>query len=110
MKSISGTWNHIASATLFNELLASVKRSEFFGGENESVANWPQTLSLPNPFNTRRWPQIGTLGLGSYGFITNDTKKNYETFYILDDNVTKIHGKHQFLFGAHIRRDLENIL
>ncbi len=110
MKSIAGTWVRVVSPTMFNELLVSVKRSEFVGGENESVDNWPDRFGLPNPFKTRRWPQVSNLGLGTYAFITNDTKKNYETFYVIDDNVTKIRGRHELQFGVHLRRDFENIL
>ncbi len=110
MKSIAGTWTRVLSPTTFNELLISVKRNEFIGGENESVANWPENFGLSNPFHTNRWPQVNNLGLGTYAFVTNDTKKNYDTAYVLDDNVTKIRGRHELLFGVHARRDLLNDL
>jgi hypothetical protein len=111
MKSIAGTWTRVISPTMFNELLISVKRNEFIGGENEKDGiNWADKFGLPNPFKTNRWLQAGTLGLGNYVFLTNDTKKNYDTAYVIDDNVTKIVGKHELLFGIHGRRDLLNDL
>ena len=111
MKSIAGTWTHIVSPTTFNELLASVKRNEFIGGENETTGiDWADKFGLPNPFHTNRFLQAGNLGLGNYVFLTNDTKKNYDTAYVLDDNVTKIHGRHELQFGVHARRDLLNDL
>jgi hypothetical protein len=110
MKSIAGTWTHVLSPSTFNELLVSVKRNEFVGGEHETGTNWADKFGLPNPFHTDRWLQAGSLGLGNYVFLTNDTKKNYDTAYVVDDNVTKIHGRHELLFGIHARRDLLNDL
>ena len=110
MKSIAGTWTHVFSATTFNEVLISVKRNEFFGGENESVDSWSDRFNLPNPFNSRRWTQAINTGLGTYAFVTNDTKKNYDTFYVIDDNATRIRGRHELQFGVHVRRDHLNDL
>jgi hypothetical protein len=109
MKTVGLTWLHSFSPTFFNETVASVKRSTWFGGEVEGT-NWPEKLGLPNPFNTTRFPQILNTGLNGYQFVTNDTKRNHETYFVLDDNLTKIHGKHEFQFGAHVRRDRLNIL
>jgi len=103
------SWLHTISPTFFNEMVTSFKRNEWFGGEVEGT-DWPDKLGLPNPFNTTRWPQIGTLNMGNYGYITNDTKKNHENNVILDDNLTKIQGKHEMQFGFHIRREYLNIL
>src|ERR1041385_8656951 len=102
LKSASLTWTHVFAPTFTNEFLISAKRNEWFGGENEGVDNWPDRLGLPNPFHTPRWPQTSNVGLGNFTFITNDTKKNYEAYYILDDNATKVMGRHEFQFGAHI--------
>jgi hypothetical protein len=109
MQAWAATWVHTFSPTFFSETIVSFKRNEWFGGEVEGT-NWPDKLGLPNPFNTTRWPQINTLGLGNFGYITNDTKKNHENYIVLDENFTKIKGKHELLFGAHLRRDYLNIL
>jgi hypothetical protein len=109
MQAWAFTWVHTFSPSFFSELTASFKRNEWFGGEVEGT-DWPDKLGLPNPFQTTRWPQISTLNMGNYGYITNDTKKNHENAIVLDDNFTKIRGKHELLFGFHIRRDYLNIL
>ena len=109
MQAWAVTWVHTFSPTFFHEVIGSFKRNEWFGGEVENT-NWPDKFGLPNPFQTTRWPQIGNLNMGNYGYITNDTKKNHENYFILDDNFTKIKGKHELLFGFHIRRDYLNIL
>jgi hypothetical protein len=111
VQSIATSWVRSFSPTLFNELLVSAKRNYWFGGEvGEGENDWHKQLGLPNPFNVGRWPQIQGTGLSSYQLITNDTKMNYENNYVVDDNVTKIHGKHELQFGGHFRHDFLNIL
>jgi hypothetical protein len=106
---LSVTWVHTFSATFFNEFIIAGKRNEWFGGEVEGT-DWPDRFGLPNPFQTTRWPQITGLNMGNFGYITNDTKKNHENPFVLDDNFTKVKGKHELLFGLHGRREYLNIL
>ena len=104
------TWLHNFSPSFFNEFVIAGKRNEWFGGESEG-GNWPDRFKLPNPFNTGRWPQIlGPRIWGTIGYITNDTKKNHENPFLLDDNLTLVKGKHELLFGFHGRREYLNIL
>lgn len=128
LKSASATWVHIISPSFSNELLLSTKTSDWTGGENDQGVNWPDKLGLPNPFNTGRVPRVTNLGLaagggsvqafpgaptsvtGGYQYVVNDTKENRETNFVFDDNLVKIYGKHEFLFGFHARRDYLNIL
>jgi hypothetical protein len=107
--SLAPTWLHTFSPTFFNEFIIAGKRNVWFGGEVEG-SNWPDKFGLPNPFNTGRWPQITGIGMGNYGYVTNDTKLNHENAFVLDDNLTKVIGKHEMQFGFHGRRDYLNIL
>src|SRR5688572_17266973 len=111
VQSIATSWVRSISPTLFNELLVSGKRNYWFGGEvGEGENDWHKQLGLPNPFNVGRWPQIQGTGLSSYQLITNDTKMNYENNYVVDNNATKIRGRHELQFGVHWRHDFLNIL
>jgi hypothetical protein len=107
--SLAPTWLHTFSPTFFNEFIIAGKRNVWFGGEVEG-GNWPDRFGLPNPFNSGRWPQITGLGMGNFGYVTNDTKMNHENVFVLDDNLTKVVGKHEMQFGFHGRRDYLNIL
>jgi hypothetical protein len=108
--SMAVNWAHTFSPTFFNELLLSGKRNILANGENlECEQDFPTLLGLPNPFGTCRWPQVNSI-LGNYAFITNDTKKNNENYIVLDENATKVHGRHELQFGGSFRRDLMNIL
>lgn len=117
ISSAAVSWVRTFTPTFFSELLVSGKRNTWFGGEvGEGATDWHEELGLPNPFNVRRWPQVRGTGLSIpgasnvYNLLTNDTKMNHENNYIIDNNLTKIHGKHEFLFGVHFRDDLLNIL
>ena len=87
--SLAPTWLHTFSPTFFNEFIIAGKRNVWFGGEVEG-GNWPDRFGLPNPFNSGRWPQITNLGMGNFGYVTNDTKMNHENAFVLDDNLTKV--------------------
>ena len=107
--SMSLTWAHTFSPTFFSQTVLSGKRNILANGENlEGQQNFPNELGLPNPFNTPRWPQISGI-LGNYALQTNDTKKNHENYIILNEDLTKVYGRHEFQFGGSYRRDLMNI-
>jgi len=114
-KSISLTETHTFSPTFFNEFLVSVRYQSQRGYEGDgtginSDVNWDVKLGLPNPYNSPKWPFIADTGLGSYDLETNDTKTNWMTYYILEDNATKVVGRHQVQFGLHFRRNILNSL
>jgi hypothetical protein len=128
LKSVAATWTHIFSPTFSNELTLSAKTIDLTVGQNDQGVDWPDKLGLPNPFQTNEVPLISGVGFeagqgamatspygptgvsGSYLFETNCTAENRETNFVLDDDFVKIHGKHEFLFGFHARRDYLNDL
>ncbi len=101
-------WTHTFSPTFFSETLVTVARDyrgqlPYTGGEEIS-----STLGLPNPFNGIGFPRIpytmsSSTGPGmSYDSSINPTI-NYGRIYNVDQNFTKIHGRHEFQFGVRIR-------
>ena len=114
-KSMSVTWTRVFSPTLFNELMLSGRYQSQVGGEGDgtginSNVNWADQWKLPNPFNSTKWPFFQTTGLSSYALTTNDTKSNWMTYLILEDNATKVIGKHELQFGVHLRNNYLNSL
>lgn len=113
IKSIAISWVHTFSPTLFSETLATAHRNTWFGGDPPSPVtdNWGKYLGLPTPFGSGMWPRLLNLGLynNSFQFSNNNTKRNHETYVILDENLTKIAGKHELQFGFHYRHDWLNI-
>jgi len=111
--SLSSTWIHTFGPTMFNELLISAKRQDWYGGNNNpDKINFIDMMGTPNPFGvtTEAIPQFTSTGLSGYDFRTNTWKKGIFNNFVIDNNATKIVGKHEIQFGGHLRYDQLNIL
>jgi hypothetical protein len=114
-KSLAVSHVHTFSPTLFNELLVSMSRQPWINTIGDPSRMYADELGLPNPFKSNLWPAIHTgpfTGSGGSGYMFgtfNATGQSY-WYTILDDNVTKIKGKHEFQFGVHYRRDSMDML
>lgn len=104
-KSMATNWTHSFSPTFFNEFGFSMSRTTggAYTGQNGYYADM---LGLPNPNHQVGFPVISTMGLstGNYFQPVNGTQQWFSHF-ILDDNATKIVGRHEILFGVHLRYD-----
>jgi hypothetical protein len=112
-ESAATSWVHIISPSLFNELTAAVRYRRGGGSTGTSTSlstNWFTQLGMPNPLGVNDWPQFTSTGLGNYNLTAPGTDRGNETYYTLDDNVTKIHGRHELLFGGHARKDFIDTL
>src|SRR5262245_23196756 len=105
----SATWVHNVSPSMTNELLVSASRDFHRRGSGDFETNYAAALGLPNPFGAANWPNISGSGLpggtpwpfgsaGLFWLITN--------YGIVQDNATKIYGKHEFQFGFHVRYEM----
>jgi hypothetical protein len=111
-KSIALNWSHTFSPTFFSEFTASASREygSIYTGEPGTL--WASQMGLPNPANQDGYPVIGTVGVRTSGnyLQPQNNRIRYFTFFILDDHMTKVQGKHEFQFGAHLRKDFLNWL
>jgi hypothetical protein len=113
--SVALNWTHTFSPTFFNEVLVSGNFETLFNGTGNLSTDYDAALGLPNPFGVGGWPGIysaGFPGVGSEGLSweTQNTTANHQFYTIVDDNGTKIQGKHELQFGFHFRDDRLNIL
>jgi hypothetical protein len=101
-------WTHTFSPTLFSETLVSVAhdyRGQLPFTGTEEIASG---LGLPNPFQGIGFPRIpysmsSATGPGmSYDSSINPTINNGR-IYNVDQNFTKIRGKHELQFGVRFR-------
>ena len=54
---------------------------------------------------------IGNFGIGTTNYFQPANRRTrWLNYFILEDNATKVKGKHEFQFGAHLRLDQWNIL
>ncbi|GGA63938.1 hypothetical protein GCM10011507_14440 [Edaphobacter acidisoli] len=99
-------FTHIFSPTFFSETILS---QQWFGEQNYAggtpFANFEQQLGLPNNFGEIGLPIIGS---GEIFSPFDGTQFQYgmtQTIVNLDENLTKIYGRHQFLFGIRVRHE-----
>jgi hypothetical protein len=100
------TWVHTFSPTLTNEVLFNASRDYQWRGSGDKHTNYSAALGLPNPFQAANWPNFTGMDLGSYPFGTAGLFWLVSNFGIIEDNATKVYGKHELQFGFHFREEL----
>ncbi len=102
-------WVRTFSPTMFNEVMASFAHTwrDRFTGDGKTM--YIDQFGLPNPFKVQAFPYIVSLGVGPDVRPYNHNKFVHD-FVIVDDNVTKIKGRHELEFGVHLRWDHLNTL
>ncbi|MEK7403839.1 MAG: carboxypeptidase-like regulatory domain-containing protein [Acidobacteriota bacterium] len=98
------------SPTFFNEVLASAGRETWSKATGELGVRYADQLGLPNPFSVGGWPSLDSTGLSGYTFQSDSSQGFWNTHVIVDDNATKIAGRHELQFGFHHRYEQLNIL
>lgn len=109
-KSLALSYTRTFGPTMFNELTASVTRENWWTGTGEPGVFYADQLGLPNPLNVPGWPGIYDTGFDSLFYETENTQATDFTYLIVDNNTTKILGKHELQFGFHYRYDQLNAL
>lgn len=97
---------HTFSPTLINEILFSYSYTWRNQVTGEPGVNYNAQLGLPNPFNQTGFPYISNIGMGPFRYLrpANANERHF-SYYIVEDNVTKVWGKHELQFGMHLRYD-----
>ncbi len=94
------TWVRTLSPSLTNELLINYSRDYQFRGSGDRHTDYSAALGLPNPFQAFNWPSVTDAGVGAWPFGSQTPFWLITNYYIIQDNATKIHGKHEFQFGV----------
>ena len=107
IQTISGAlgFSHVFSPTFFSETILSQQWQRMYvQGAEISNQNYEPLLGLPNNFGQTGFPTIGSNLIMPYG----GSQFNYGMSQILstlDENMTKVFGKHQLLFGGRYRHE-----
>ncbi|MGH9662173.1 MAG: TonB-dependent receptor, partial [Bryobacteraceae bacterium] len=107
---VTATWNHTFSASMLNEFRFGWNRSRTFRlaetsfGKNyaREVFNLKNTTDVPMVFGV---PSFGTTGFGTIGSLSQAIGATDENFQFTD-NLSLVHGKHNFRAGFQISRQL----
>jgi hypothetical protein len=101
---------HTFSPTFFSETLFNVSNEDFFIYVGFDDVDWSTKLGLPNPFHKTGWPNLSTTGFGMDYEYADNKRRNITRIYNLDENLTKIHGRHEFQFGGRFRNERLHVL
>ena len=97
-------YTHLFSPTFFAETVASQQwLNSFYGTTNYNGTNYEKLLGLPNNFGFG-----GSPGITGFNGAWQGTQGSYGIHQIisnLDENLTKIAGKHQIQFGGRYRHE-----
>jgi hypothetical protein len=109
-KSLAISWVRTISPTFFNDLSVSGSREKLYVGTGDPGRHYANELGLPNPFYGVGWPFLSSAGLRNLNY-QGEYANGFNSFYsILDNNATKIIGRHELQFGFHFRYDQYNVL
>ena len=107
IQTISGAlgYSHVFSPTFFSETILSQQwMRQYVSGGGNVDSNYEKLLGLPNNFGQSGFPNIGANLTMPYG----GSQFNYGMSQIvttLDENLTKVFGKHQLQFGGRYRHE-----
>jgi hypothetical protein len=103
----SMTWVHTFGANMTNELLITATRDFHRRGSGDFQTDYAGALGLPNPFNAPNWPAISGTDLpGNWPFGSAGLFHLITNYGMIQDNATRIVGKHEFQFGFQVRHEL----
>lgn len=102
--SVATTWVHTFSSSMTNELLLTGTRDWQRRGSGDFKTNYTGGLmGLPNPLKAPNWPNITGTDLTGYAFGSDGLFYLITNMGTLQDNGTKIKGKHEFQFGFQFK-------
>jgi TonB-dependent receptor-like protein len=101
--SLATTWIHSFDTTLTNELMISGLRDYHRRGAGNHKTDYVGRLGLPNPFGATNTPVIEGFGLNNYPFAGDQPFVLISNFVNVQDNATKVVGKHELQFGFQYR-------
>ena len=104
--SASTQYTHMFSPTMLNELTLGLQRSTNSNGTLADNTNWANELGLPNPFGASGWP---TLYTEVFAWDADNRKDENLTGYVVENNITRVTGRHSFKFGGKIRYEQNNV-
>jgi hypothetical protein len=104
------SWTHNYSPTFFSETIASGSSEDLFIYVGTDHINHADRLGLPNPFQETGLPQMTSTGFGMEYSYPDNKRNNITQVVSIDHNLTKIHGRHTWLFGGRFRHERLHVL
>jgi hypothetical protein len=103
------SWTHTFSPTFFSETIGSVQR-DYRGRLPIAPEDIATQLGLPNPFGGLGFPRIQDTGFGLDYDSNVNLNIDFSWIAQVDQNFTKIFGRHEFQFGGRYRYEAVDVL
>jgi hypothetical protein len=103
------SWTHTFSPTFFSETFGSVQR-DYRGRLPIAPEDIATQLGLPNPFGGLGFPRIQDTGFGMDYDSNVNLNIDFSWIVNIDQNFTKVHGRHEFQFGGRFRYESVDVL
>jgi carboxypeptidase family protein len=103
------SWTYTFSPTFFSETIGSVQR-DYRGRLPIAPENIASQLGLPNPFGGLGFPRIQDTGFGMDYDSNVNLNIDFSWIYTIDQNFTKIQGRHELQFGGRWRYERVDVL
>ena len=104
------SWTHTFSPRFFSETVVNGSSEDnvlYPIGQSVNVADM---LGLPNPFHQNAFPQLTNVGF-NMTYRPGINARNYIIrIFNFDENLTRIHGRHELQFGGRFRYEVLNSL
>ncbi len=98
-------YTHVFSPTFYAETVLSTQWfDEYVGGGGNPNLDYDTMLGLPNNFGETGFPVINGTTTNGYGGTMYQYQEN-QIVSEIDENLTKVFGKHQMQFGGRFRHD-----
>jgi len=104
------SWTHTFSPTFFGETLASGSNEDLFIYVGTNHLNHADRLGMPNPFQETGLPNFSSTGFGMVYSYADNKRNNITQVVSVDQNFTKISGRHDLQFGARFRHERLRVL
>ncbi len=108
-ESASLSWTHTFSPTFFSETIASGAAEDYWFQVGTNTVNFADQLGLPNPFKKGGRPDAENIGF-SMIYIGSKPRDPTTRLFNIDQNFTKIVGRHQFEFGGRLHREILDVM
>jgi hypothetical protein len=98
------------SPTILNELLFAGQRSVSTRGGGQDNVFWDEILGLSNPLHESGWPTLtgGDVYTGRFIWDSENKLPEHLNKLIAEDNLTIVHGKHEFKVGGRLSNERNN--
>jgi hypothetical protein len=103
------SWTHTFSPAFFSETVASGSGEDWAVFTGPEPINQAARLGLPNPFNAVDLPYMNQTGFGMT-YVAQNRRNSINQMFNVDQNFTKIHGRHELQFGGRFRHERLQVL